>query len=276
VKDSIFPNRAGAVNDVVWDTITLTENDQNWSDWAVFIASTVRTWTNGYVYALIFQDNDVQPGDWYYSTPLMALEKSATNANPQSIEMNTDLDLGDAIDGAYGDQVNGVVLTVNSGSGSGSFYTNGQQVAIAADAPAEGLLFDQWIGDTAYVNNVTYTNAVVTLSTNPVTLTATYTTNPPLVDPGLDSDGDGLKDWQEYIAGTDPTNAASCLKVAQTTRNVITWSSVTGRVYSVYWSTNLMDGFQPLETNILHPQSSYTNATPDSRVNHYQIKVRLQ
>jgi len=31
-----------------------------------------------------------------------------------------------------------------------------------------------------------------------------------------------------------------------------------------------------LETNILYPTNNYTNATPDSRVNHYQIKVRLE
>ena len=54
------------------------------------------------------------------------------------------------------------------------------------------------------------------------------------------------------------------------------WSAVSGRIYSVYWSTNLMNGFQPLETNILYPQNSYTNATPDPRVNYYQLKVRMQ
>ncbi len=91
-----------------------------------------------------------------------------------------------------------------------------------------------------------------------------------------DQDLDGLSAWQEYIAGTDPTNAASCFKATQNTPNKVSWSAVSGRVYSVYWSTNLMNGFQPLETNILYPQGSYTNATPDPRVNNYQIKVRLQ
>ena len=32
-------------------------------------------------------------------------------------------------------------------------------------------------------------------------------------DAALDSDGDGLKNWEEYIAGTDPMDALSCLKV---------------------------------------------------------------
>ncbi|MEI8207329.1 MAG: hypothetical protein WCG03_10665, partial [Kiritimatiellales bacterium] len=64
-------------------------------------------------------------------------------------------------------------LTVNSGTGDGS-YTNGTQVAISADTPASGMAFDRWIGDTQVVNNVTYTNALVTMSTHAVTLTATY------------------------------------------------------------------------------------------------------
>ena len=32
-------------------------------------------------------------------------------------------------------------------------------------------------------------------------------------DPNADSDGDGMRNWQEYQAGTNPTNALSCLKV---------------------------------------------------------------
>jgi hypothetical protein len=94
-------------------------------------------------------------------------------------------------------------------------------------------------------------------------------------DAVADPDSDGLEVWQEYIAGTDPTNAASCLKAAQAGRNVITWTAQSNRIYSVYWSTNLVQGFQGLNTNILYPQSSYTNETPDPRVNHYQIKVRM-
>jgi hypothetical protein len=86
---------------------------------------------------------------------------------------------------------------------------------------------------------------------------------------------DGLLAWQEYIAGTDPTNNASCLRVTENPRNTISWSAVSGRVYSVYWTTNLLSGFQSLDTNIVWPQSSYTNATAVPRAN-YQIKVRLQ
>jgi len=94
-------------------------------------------------------------------------------------------------------------------------------------------------------------------------------------DAVADQDADGLKTWQEYIAGTDPTNNASCLRAAQNIRNVITWSPVAGRVYSVYWSTNLVKGFSNLADNILYPQNSYTNTTPDTKVNHYHTRIQL-
>ena len=66
-------------------------------------------------------------------------------------------------------------LTVNSGAGDG-LYANGRQVAISADV-VSGQSFDRWIGDTQYVDSVTSSSATVTMSTNPVTLTATYVTD---------------------------------------------------------------------------------------------------
>ena len=375
IKDGILPSGAGAVNDVVWDTITLTENGDGVIEWGVFSTSTVRAGTNGYVYALIFQDNHVQPGDLYVAGPLVALVDGAADVNVCADPGN-----GEAINGVNSAPVIGGVnasytLTVNSGSGSGT-YTNGQQVAIAASNAPSGKVFDKWTGSTQYVASVSSSSTTVTMPAQAISLTATYadiyylltangatsgsispastnvifggsagfvvtasnyyriatlttngasagvafnnlstttnfiwsnvqtsgvlaatftaqvTTNGPAqvpyswlaqygltnynTDAAADQDQDGLSAWQEYIAGTVPTNGTSCFKAAQTTRNVINWSAVSGRIYSVYWSTNLMKGFTNLNNNILYPQGSYTNATPDTRVNHYQLKVRMQ
>jgi hypothetical protein len=53
------------------------------------------------------------------------------------------------------------------------------------------------------------------------------------------------------------------------------WSSVSGRVYDVYWTTNLMNSFVPLQTNIAWPQAAYTSPVPGGTDSgFYKIKVR--
>ena len=94
-------------------------------------------------------------------------------------------------------------------------------------------------------------------------------------DAVADLDGDGLAVWQEYTAGTDPTNSASSFCVTGDPRNMLSWNAVSGRVYSVYWTTNLMAGFQCLESNIPWTQVSFTNST-DAPCGYYKIGVRLE
>ena len=65
------------------------------------------------------------------------------------------------------------LLTVNNGTGSGS-YTNGQQVAIAANAPLLGQRFDRWTGATQYVASVTAANTVVTMPASAIAVSATF------------------------------------------------------------------------------------------------------
>ena len=111
-----------------------------------------------------------------------------------------------------------------------------------------------------------------------------FTTNDYNACAEADQDGDGVKTKNEYIAGTLPNNAASVLKAAQTTfrsnLNVITWTAQTNRIYSVYSSTNLVKGFALKQDNLSYATNnatgSYTNTAPDGRLNHYQIRVRMQ
>ena len=70
-----------------------------------------------------------------------------------------------------------------------------------------------------------------------------------------DPDQDGMNNWQEWIAGTNPTNAASVLKMlapSNSTAGVeVSWLSVPNRSYSLFLSTNLAaPDFIPLATNI--------------------------
>jgi len=61
---------------------------------------------------------------------------------------------------------------------------------------------------------------------------------------------------EAYIAGLDPTDPAASFLVSglnpSSSENILQWEAVSGRVYSVYWSTNLQNGFDvmPLASNI--------------------------
>jgi len=122
----------------------------------------------------------------------------------------------------------------------------------------------------------------------------------------VDSDGDGLLDdweWQwfggnvlpeanpdddvspnedEFVAGTDPTSETSYFAAANAVVEVdgtnyfmVEWISIPDRLYSVRWSTNLVDGFQTLEAGIEYPQSSYTDTTHNAETEgFYQVEVK--
>ena len=66
------------------------------------------------------------------------------------------------------------------------------------------------------------------------------------VHPAADSDRDGMKDIDESVAGTDPLNPASCLRIAALSNlppcGVLYVLSSTGRTYALQCRTNLMSG----------------------------------
>jgi hypothetical protein len=84
-----------------------------------------------------------------------------------------------------------------------------------------------------------------------------------------DSDGDGMANWQEYVAGTDPTNGASVLQLTAvnpvdgTNGFVLDWNSASGRFYSVWCSTNLLiSNFTALASGL--PATPTINVWTDS------------
>jgi hypothetical protein len=92
----------------------------------------------------------------------------------------------------------------------------------------------------------------------------------------VDSDGDGMSNLQEWIAGTVPTNALSRLAM-QPNRSgngpgiTVKWESVTNRVYYLPRSSNLAQpaSFSSIRSNIAGQSgvtsffdSSATNAVP--------------
>lgn len=89
-------------------------------------------------------------------------------------------------------------------------------------------------------------------------------------DPNADPDHDGMGNLAEWIAGTNPTNAASVLRlrlVSATNANniVVSWPSVAGKYYWLQRATNLPAGFNSLVgTNIA--ATAPTNVLSDTTV----------
>jgi hypothetical protein len=72
-----------------------------------------------------------------------------------------------------------------------------------------------------------------------------------------DTDGDGMKGWQEYIAGTIPISATSVFQIVRVTHdasgNQVYWLSSQGRIYSVYKSSDILGAW---------PSQALTNGLP--------------
>jgi subtilisin family serine protease len=91
-------------------------------------------------------------------------------------------------------------------------------------------------------------------------------------NPNADPDHDGASNLAEFLAGTDPTNFSSALRLtalraADTNGIVLEWPSVMGRYYRLLRATNLLNGFDSLVlTNLAAtpPLNTATDAAPPS------------
>lgn len=108
-----------------------------------------------------------------------------------------------------------------------------------------------------------------------------------LVDNGYEPDtgedtlaANGINTLREvYVAGLDPTDLASRFDISraglQLGNRVLGWNSVSGRLYSVYWSSNLLNGFQILQSNIPWTVESFTDSVHSAEnPGFYQIGVQ--
>jgi hypothetical protein len=103
------------------------------------------------------------------------------------------------------------------------------------------------------------------------------------LDGTIDSDGDGMNNWQEAVAGTNPTNSASLIKMLSVSNsvsgNVVTWQSVASRIYSLQRSTNLLaqTAFISIYTNAASSLTnlSYTDtAVKKAKASFYRVQVQ--
>lgn len=102
--------------------------------------------------------------------------------------------------------------------------------------------------------------------------------------PGADPDEDGVRNENERVAGTRPNDPDSVMSIESFQMGpsgvVLSWSSVTGRVYSLSSATNLWPSEWQLVTgaDALTPvQNSYTSAPPtEASSGYYLIEVRRE
>jgi len=90
-------------------------------------------------------------------------------------------------------------------------------------------------------------------------------------DPDGDADEDGMSNYAEWRAGTDPTNELSRFTISAESRMqepvdvgvAVQWDSIRYRRYSVWKSTNLFDSFTRHQQNVFctPPENEYLDTT---------------
>ncbi len=79
---------------------------------------------------------------------------------------------------------------------------------------------------------------------------------------------------EAYVAGLNPTNPASFFTLEAL--EPLQWNAVSGRVYTIYWTTNLVDGFgAPWKTNITTGVFTDTTHTAENE-GFYKIEVQIE
>jgi hypothetical protein len=176
---------------------------------------------------------------------------------------------------------------------TGGTFVSGVSVPVTA-TPATYFRFSNWTGAASGTNNP----IAVVMNTNKTVqavFAERFTTNHPTplwwlatngftqnVETVVNSIGaNGMPLWQSYIAGLNPNNTNSQLRLtvaaASSNRVVLHWNSVTGRVYTVWSSGNASSGFSPIASAINLPSTItyFTNTLgASSGVTFYRLQVQ--
>ncbi|MCF7848358.1 MAG: lamin tail domain-containing protein, partial [Kiritimatiellales bacterium] len=94
-----------------------------------------------------------------------------------------------------------------------------------------------------------------------------------------DWDKDGSSNYDEYIAGTDPTDPGSVFEFVYAdfaSDSVFSWSSETGKIYSLWVSTNLVSGEFALTNSVIYatpPLNTFTTSVESAECLFFQLRV---
>jgi hypothetical protein len=256
--------------------------------------------TNGF--ALTWNDNDIQDtvhglkSLWFTNFEVVDLQPVVTSVSPTQGASGTLVSItGQNFSGAAGR------LTVWFGTNQVAASVSDEGPVSAVAPPGFGIVDVRVQSGVATTSTENYTGTIwgYGLSATSTVARFTYQTQTEafhswLSSYGLpsdgsadniDSDGDGMNNQQEYVAGTNPTNANSVFKITSEqgiagTNFVLRWSSVSNRLYDVLRATNLTSGavaFAPVPgaTNLpaTSPENSWTNSLNYITPGFYNIRV---
>ncbi len=157
----------------------------------------------------------------------------------------------------------GIIYVTNAAHNAFIDVRNGTFVVNGGTLVADGLVMTNACGQ--FVHNggtilITRTNLSPNLSTVgdgiPNSWKQQYGLDP--FDPNLaneDADGDGLSNLQEFLAGTNPTNSASGLRIigvaVQGADVLITWQAGGGRTNAVQRSASVSGGYFNISSDVV-------------------------
>ena len=98
-------------------------------------------------------------------------------------------------------------------------------------------------------------------------------------DPAKDPDSDGLNTLGEYVAGTDPTNAASYFQINSISNRTVFFPGLEGRLYTLYWCDDLLNpAWYPVRGQVDVPGTNGLNTLSDwydDNRCYYRVEVKL-
>ena len=120
------------------------------------------------------------------------------------------------------------------------------------------------------------TNVFVLNFTNQATLSAARSVEVGVLYSALDSDGDGVPDWMELVAGTNPYDSNSVLRITGLQNgNQLAWESVSNIHYQVQATTNLLFPLSPISPVLqaVAPTTFWSDPSTDPTNKFYRVEV---